>query len=189
MTAEFLKGTSIFLVGMMGSGKSTVGRCLAKKLGYRFIDTDAIIEQVAGQSISEIFAEQGEGEFRALETRVLAGVTPYTRTVIATGGGAVVRQENWGYLQAGLVVWLDVPVEELVVRLSRDRTRPLLQEGDLTAKLTTLLKERRDRYRQADAQIVYQSGETASAIAARTLDTLAQIVAENPPVSATIQRS
>ena len=188
MTAEFLKGTNIYLVGMMGSGKSTLGKHLAQTLNYRFIDTDDVIVQATGQSINDIFAEQGEAAFRSIETQVLAQVAPYTNTVVATGGGMVIKQENWSHLQSGLVVWLDVPIDELVARLSRDSSRPLLKVGDLRDKLTTLLEQRQQRYAQADATVVYQTGEKVEAVAKRTLETLQSVIAENPATSTTINR-
>lgn len=187
MTAEFLQGTNLYLVGMMGSGKSTLGKQLAKRLKYRFIDTDEVIEQATGHSISDIFAQQGEAVFRDIETQVLAQVSPYTRTVIATGGGMVIKQENWSYLQSGLVVWINVAVDELMKRLQRDTSRPLLQTNDLRGKLTALLEQRQARYGQADVTVVYQRGEQVDAIARRTLETLRTFVAENPATSATIK--
>ncbi|MEM7067068.1 MAG: shikimate kinase [Cyanobacteria bacterium P01_B01_bin.77] len=186
MTAAFLKGTNLYLVGMMGSGKSTLGKYLARTLNYRFIDTDDVIVKAAGQSINDIFSEQGEAAFRDLETQVLAQVAPYTHTVIATGGGMVVKQENWSHLQSGLVVWIDVSIDELLVRLRRDQSRPLLKSGDLRQKLTTLLEQRQPRYAQADVTVTYQSGEQVGAIAKRTLDTLQTFITENPATSTTI---
>ena len=186
MTAEFLKGTNLYLVGMMGSGKSTIGKHLAHTLSYRFIDTDEVIVQATSQSINQIFAEQGEATFRDIETQVLAQVAPYTHTVIATGGGMVIKQENWSYLQSGLVVWINVSVDELIARLSRDRSRPLLKTDDLRHKLTTLLAQRQARYAQADATVTHQPGEKVDAIASRILTTLQTVVAENPATSTTI---
>ena len=188
MTAEFLKGTNLYLVGMMGSGKSTLGKYLAKTLRYRFIDTDEVIEQATGHSINDIFAQQGEAVFRDIETQVLAQVSPYTRTVIATGGGMVIKQENWSYLQSGLVVWINVAVDELIKRLQRDTSRPLLQTNDLRGKLTALLEQRQARYAQADVTVVYQPGEQVDAIASRTLETLQTFVAENPATSTNLPR-
>lgn len=188
MTAEFLKGTNLYLVGMMGSGKSTLGKHLAKTLNYRFIDTDDVIVQAIGQSINDIFAEQGEAAFRDIETQVLAKIAPYTHTVIATGGGIVIQQENWSYLQSGVVVWLNVAIEHLIERLQQDTSRPLLQEGDLHDKLTTLLNQRQQRYAQADVTVVYQAGDEVDAIATRTLESLQTFIAANPAISNTIDR-
>lgn len=188
MTTEFLKGSNIYLVGMMGAGKSSVGKHLARLLSYRFIDTDEVIVQANGKSINDIFAEQGETVFRDIETQVLAGVTSYTRTVVATGGGMVIKRENWSYLQSGLVVWLNVPIDELVARLSRDTSRPLLKEGDLRQKLTTLLEQRQERYAQADVSVVFQPNGAVGDIAQRALDALKTFVAENPATSTTIDR-
>ena len=176
MAATFLKGTNVFLVGMMGSGKSTTGQHLAKLLGYRFLDTDALIVQTTGQSINQLFAEQGEAAFRQIETQILAQVSTHTRLVVATGGGIVTQQMNWSYLQHGVVTWLNVPVVQLVARLQGDDTRPLLQDSDLSEKLNNLLTQRRALYAQADVQIDVQPGEDVGAIAQRTYDALQKIV-------------
>jgi len=98
------------------------------QLGYRFVDTDAVIEEVTKQSITQIFARFGE-PVSTTESQVLAQVCAYTNLAIATGGGIVMRRENWSYLHHGLVVWLDVPVE-LLCPLDRDDTRPLLNDPD-----------------------------------------------------------
>jgi shikimate kinase len=188
MTHHFLKGTNVYLIGMMGAGKSTVGRQLAKALGYGFLDTDAVIVQTAGQSIDQIFAHQGEAAFRDLETQVLSQVAAHTRLVIATGGGIVLRQINWSYLQHGVVVWLDVPVEELVKRLSQDTSRPLLKGVNLHQTLSELLAQRRARYAQADVRIDGQAaGQTStSAITQRIIDRLQAIIkSPEKPVSET----
>ena len=170
-----LKGMSVFLIGMMGAGKTTVGENLAKQLGYRFCDTDVLIEKIANQTISNIFATAGEASFRELESQVLAEVCAYTTTVIATGGGIVLKRINWSYLHQGLIVWLDAPVELLMERLKEDSTRPLLQEVNPEAKLKSLLEERSHLYRQADIRISLETGQTPEAIAQ-------QIIAEIPGV-------
>ncbi|MFM7279672.1 MAG: shikimate kinase, partial [Microcystis aeruginosa] len=121
-----LRGLSVFLLGMMGSGKSTLGELLSRRLQYRFFDTDILIERVAGKKIKEIFADEGEATFRELETQVLAELSSLTKTVIATGGGMVLKPINWSYLRHGLMIWLDVPLEVLVKRLKQDTSRPLL---------------------------------------------------------------
>ena len=170
-----LKGMSVFLIGMMGVGKTTVGKNLAKQLGYRFCDTDVLIETVANQTISNIFAGAGEASFRELESQVLSEVSAYTKTVIATGGGIVLKQMNWSYLRHGLIVWLDADVDLLLERLKEDSTRPLLQEVDPEAKLKSLLEERTHLYSQADLHICLKAEQTPEAIAQ-------QIVSEIPTV-------
>ena len=148
-----LQGVNVYLIGMMGAGKTTVGHLLAKNLGYGFLDTDSVISQAAGKSISEIFATEGEAAFRELETKILSEVSSYKNLIIATGGGIILNLFNWSYLRHGIVVWLDVPVEVLYSRLQGDRTRPLLQDSNPLAKLKTLLAERKSLYANADVHI------------------------------------
>jgi shikimate kinase len=172
--SDFLKGTNLYLIGMMGAGKTTVGQRLAAHLDYRFLDTDAVIEQATGLPIRELFAQSGEAEFRKLESQVLAALSPHTRLTIATGGGIVLQRENWGHLRHGIVVWLDVPVEQLLVRLQSDSTRPLLQDTDPTVRLHALLKERRSLYAQADVHISHQAEETLEQLTMRTIEQIKQ---------------
>jgi shikimate kinase len=172
---NLLKGTSVFLLGMMGAGKTTVGNLLAAELGYRFFDTDDLIEKVAGKTIKEIFADDGEESFRELEGLVLSDLSAYTRLVVATGGGIILRQMNWSYLRHGLVIWLDVSVELLVERLQNDTTRPLLQTVDPLSALEKLLNQRRNLYAQADLHIQISANDTPDAIAV-------QVIAEIPTV-------
>jgi shikimate kinase len=172
---SLLKGVSLYLVGMMGAGKTTVGRELATYLGYRFVDTDAVISQVTGKSITQLFADVGEEAFRQLESQVLAEVSAYTNLVIATGGGIVLRRENWSYLHHGLVVWLDVPVELLYARLAADTTRPLLQDADPLEKLRILLEQRQPLYKQADLQITV-TNDTPQQLATRVLEEIPTVL-------------
>ena len=171
-----LRGVNIYLVGMMGSGKTTVGRILAKKLKYRFFDTDELIVRVANQSIAEIFAQEGEEAFRELETKVLGELSAYQNSVVATGGGIVARSMNWGYLHYGVVVWLDVPVDQLYDRLRSDTARPLLQEGDIKSKLQSLLKERERFYTQADVRVYAGVGEKPEAVATRAIEEIQKVI-------------
>lgn len=174
---SLLKGVNLYLVGMMGVGKTTVGRFLADRLGYRFVDTDDIIQIAAGnKSINQIFAEAGEAAFRQLESKVLAEVCSYTNLAIATGGGIVLRGENWSYLHHGLVVWLDVPVEQLYMRLAADTTRPLLQAADPLGKLRSLLEQRRSLYAQADLHICATNEDTPETIANRVLEQIPTVL-------------
>lgn len=159
-----LKGISVFLVGMMGTGKTTIGKILAQQLEYRFFDTDILIEKVTGQTINEIFATSGENSFRDLESQVLEEVTACNRSVIATGGGIVLKRRNWSYLQQGLVIWLNTPVEVLIERLQADDTRPLLQETNLAMRLESLLEERWQLYNQADLKIAIKAEQTPEEI-------------------------
>ena len=181
MTAD-LKKTNLYLVGMMGAGKTTIGRKLAKRLGYRFLDTDALIEQTAGQPITDLFAQTGEAAFRALETQVLSQVSAHTQLVVATGGGIVTQLMNWSYLQHGVVIWLDVPVPVLVSRLSGDTSRPLLKDTDITTKLEALLAERGDRYAQADIRIAYE-GKSVGKTCDRILSALHQRLRPDPKLA------
>jgi shikimate kinase len=166
-----LQGLNIYLIGMMGAGKSTIGRLLAERLEYKFIDTDSSIEKIASQSVTEIFKTAGEVEFRQLETQVLAEISAYVRLVVATGGGIAVKLENWNHLQQGLVIWLDTSVDVLAKRLKDDTTRPILNTapGELPVKLAQILAERRDRYAAADLQIPINSHVPPSEVVDRIL--------------------
>jgi shikimate kinase len=173
---NLLRGVNVYLIGMMGVGKSTVGRLLAQELGYGFLDTDDVIVQAAGKSINQIFADEGETTFRKLESDVLAQVCAYTKLTIATGGGIVLKQENWSYLHHGLIVWLDVPVELLFKRLAEDNTRPLLQDPDPEAKLLSLLEKRQPLYSQADLHITITEAETPEEIVQRILAAIPRVL-------------
>lgn len=163
-----LGGLNLYLIGMMGSGKTTVGQELAVELGYRFLDLDALVETVANCSIPEIFAQEGESRFRDLESRVLSEVSAYAsqRLAIATGGGVVLRPENWSYLRHGLVIWLNAPLSLLFERLQADTTRPLLQTEDPRAKLKSLMEQRQALYNQADLEIPVQATDTPAELVA-----------------------
>ena len=173
---SLLKGVNLYLVGMMGSGKTIVGKLLATQLGYRFVDTDAVIEEVTKQSITQLFAGVGEAAFRQLESQVLAQVCAYTNLAIATGGGIVLLRENWSYLHHGLVVWLDVPAEVLNARLAEDTTRPLLNDPNPAGKLQTLLNQRQPLYAQADLRITISNEETPEQVAIRVLEEIPTVL-------------
>ena len=171
-----LGGRSLYLVGMMGSGKTSTGRPLAERLGYGFVDADAVIEQAAGCSIPEIFEREGETGFRAIEHQVLSAISQRHSLVVATGGGVVTQRENWGLLHSGIVIWLDVVQEQLLQRLQADSTvRPLLQTEDPAAALGQLLAERQPLYSEADLTVVIND-ETPDIIADGILQLLPSLL-------------
>lgn len=177
MTNNLLKGVNLYLVGMMGAGKSTVGQVLAQHLGYGFVDTDTVIEKAAGgRSITQLFQDEGEAGFRQLESQILEQLCSFTKLVIATGGGIVLKQQNWSYLHHGLIVWLDVSVEILYARLAEDTTRPLLQDSDPKGKLRSLLEQRQHLYSQADLRISVSEEQTPEQIATRILDEIPSVL-------------
>jgi shikimate kinase len=171
-----LQNLNIYLIGMMGCGKSTIGQVLAKQIGYRFLDTDTSIERLSKQSINEIFAAVGEEEFRSIESQVLSEVSAYTKLVVSTGGGIVLRQENWGYLRQGVIVWLDVSLDVLWQRLASDHTRPLLQVPDPQAKLQEILDSRRARYGEADLRILIDRERPPLTVVAEILEKIPTIL-------------
>ncbi|MFH7242654.1 MAG: shikimate kinase [Spirulina sp.] len=166
---ERLQGTNLYLVGMMGAGKSSTGTALAQALAYQFFDTDAVLEAAAGRTIPEMFAEAGEAAFRRQETEVLAQLSAYRRLVIATGGGMVTQRQNWSYLHHGIVVWLDVPLAVLEQRLSGETGRPLLQRPDWRQTLADLVEQRQPLYAQADVRVPVGTEDSVEAIAAQIL--------------------
>ncbi|MCC6548343.1 shikimate kinase [Candidatus Sumerlaeota bacterium] len=142
----------VTLVGLMGSGKTTVGRILAETLGYSFLDTDEQIEKNAGKKISKIFEESGEAHFRQLETQFIAGLSGVTSHVIASGGGAILDPQNRHvFKNLGYVVYLKATPRELYQRIKNDTSRPLLQKAaDPKAEMARLLAERERYYKEAD---------------------------------------
>ena len=148
----------IALVGMPGSGKSTVGRHLARLLGWRFIDSDHEIERQIGGPIRAYFEQHGEAAFRDLEQQSIADLCQQTGAVLATGGGAVLREANRQALKSGCeVVYLRSTPEELFRRLRHDTQRPLLQVKDPLRRLRDLYRERDPLYRDA-ADYVIETG-------------------------------
>jgi len=152
---------SIVLVGMMGVGKSSIGRRLAARLAIPFVDADAEIEKAAGMSIADIFARHGEGDFRSGEARVIARLLESGPQVLATGGGAFMNPDTRAAIRAkGVSVWLSAEFDVLMRRISKRKgERPLLQTADPAATLRRLLAEREPVYAQADLTV--QSREVA----------------------------
>ncbi|NVE94289.1 shikimate kinase [Altererythrobacter lutimaris] len=149
----------VVLVGLMGVGKSTVGRRLANAVSRDFVDADEAIEEAAQRSVSEIFEEFGEAYFRDGERRVIARLVEEGTGVIATGGGAFVDAETRALiLDSAIAVWIDAELETLVERTGRRNTRPLLRNGDPAEILGRLLTERRPHYSQAQVRVVSCDG-------------------------------
>ena len=149
----------IVLVGLMGVGKSTVGRKLAGLIHTDFVDADEEIENAAQRSISEIFSEFGEDYFRDGERRVIARLMEEHSGVIATGGGAFVNDETRALILANAIaVWIDCDIDTLVERTGRRNTRPLLKTGDPREILERLLAERKPLYEQAQIHVMSENG-------------------------------
>ena len=146
---------NIFLVGPMGSGKSTIGRQLAKALKRPFFDSDKEIEKRTGVTISWIFEMEGEEGFRLREQQVIAELTAKQDIVLATGGGAVIKEENRNVLRSrGKVVYLCSSVEQLYRRTAKDKSRPLLQTDDPKKQIATLLAKRDPLYKSVADVVV-----------------------------------
>lgn len=144
---ETAPGRNLILTGFMGTGKSTIGRRLARQLGWTFCDTDAMIEERAGKPIPRIFAEDGEAAFRRIETEVARGLAELERHVIATGGGIVVGEGNLELLEsAGRVVLLEATPEAIWRRVRHSSHRPLLAKPDPLGEIKLLLKQRAPAY-------------------------------------------
>src|SRR5262249_3732507 len=162
---------SIVLIGMMGAGKSSVGRCLHLQTGWALNDTDESVVSKFGMSIPEIFAEHGKKKFREAETELLRMRTE-EQTIIVTGGGIVLRKENVEILRRdGVIVWLDGDEETLFARASRQKNRPLLQTGNPRKAFSEILRARRPLYANiADIRVdtsVLTEEEVAVAILAK----------------------
>jgi len=169
---EALGDRNIILTGFMGSGKTTVGRILARNLGWEFLDTDREIESREGRTIPEIFESQGEEAFREMETRLAGELKERHRCVIATGGGFVLRAENRELAgEAGPIVLLIATPEQIWHRVKRSRRRPLLQTADPEGRIRELLQEREDAYASIPRR-VETGGKTPYSIAEDVLKAL-----------------
>jgi len=164
-----LKSTpGIYLVGFMGSGKSTIGRLLADRLGWHFIDLDEEIEAAQGMSISRIFETRGETEFRRLEHEAMRArvhtIECGRPTVLALGGGAFVQPENYALVENnGITIWLDCPFEMVRRRVEGAPDRPLARDAESFARL---YEARRESYKRADFRIAVEGDDPAAAVEA-----------------------
>lgn len=158
---------TIALVGLMGVGKSTVGRRLARRLGLPFADGDIEIEAAAGMTVSDIFARLGEAEFRAGEARVMKRLLEGSRMVLATGGGAILNPDTRAALKTRAVtVWMRADLETVAQRVQRRDTRPLLRGRDPLEALTALAEARYPYYGAADVTVDVATGAHAEAVEA-----------------------
>lgn len=158
---------NLILIGPMGSGKSAVGRALARELHRDFFDSDDVIEEHTGVDIAYIFEKEGEEGFRRRESKILEELTGKTGIVLATGGGAVVRDKNRRCLNArGFVIYLQTSVDQQLKRTNRGRERPLLsQADDRRERLETLMQDREPRYLEIADLIVATDGRKVQAVA------------------------
>jgi len=163
----------IVLIGMMGSGKSTVGRRLAARLGRRFVDADRFLEERCGVAIATIFELEGEDGFRRRETAILDELSRLPGIVLATGGGAVTREENRRMLaERCVVVFLHASIPDLWQRLRRDRTRPLLQTDNPRERIAELLASREPLYREIADIIVVSARQPVDELVADIIEAL-----------------
>lgn len=149
---------NLYLVGFMGTGKSTIGRAVAQRLGFRLLDSDHEIERLEGRSIPEIFAQAGEAAFRGMERRFVEGGHPAERTVVACGGGLVVQPGILELLRArGVVICLHASLATVLERTQRNRNRPLLEVADPAERIRTLYAAREPIYKHAGTVILTDS--------------------------------
>jgi shikimate kinase len=166
---------NVYLVGMMGAGKTTIGKALAHKTGQEFIDTDRILVERTGVPVATIFEIEGEEGFRRRESAVIAELAGRSGCVVATGGGAVLAEENRRAMRAsGTVVYLRARLENLWERTRHDASRPLLATPDPKATLATLLERRDPLYREAAHLVIETSSQAASTLVGRVVAALRQ---------------
>jgi len=180
MLPSLLPGRSLVLVGLMGAGKTSVGRRVAAKLGLPFADADQEIERAAQLSVEEIFARHGEAAFRDGERRVIARLLSGPVHVLSTGGGAFIDPNTRALVhENGISIWLKVDIEELVRRVSRRTNRPLLKDADPRVVLERLVAERYPAYGEAD--IVVRTGDgSADSAADQVISALNRHLSDRP---------
>src|SRR6056297_2749355 len=162
---------NIYLIGMMGSGKSTIGKLLAKNIYYKFIDVDDfIVKHSEYESVNEIFEEKNEEFFRTLENDAMKELSDFEKTVIATGGGVILNEENIQIMHStGIVIYLESDIENLVRRLKDAKDRPLLKGVDLKKKLERLFNKRESLYSQAANLTIDISAKDKNSIVERII--------------------
>lgn len=164
---------SVFLVGMMGAGKTTLGKSLAQRLELEFVDTDKVLVERTGVPIATIFEIEGEGGFRRRESVVIAELARGNACVVATGGGAILAAENRSTMRDnGIVIYLRARLESLWERTRHDSSRPLLATADPRATLAQLLEHRDPLYREAAHLIVDTGSQSASSLVGRVVTAL-----------------
>lgn len=156
---------NIFLIGFMGSGKSTVASCLVDKYGMKIVEMDQVIEEREGMSISDIFAQKGETYFRDAETKLLIEIQSGTNTVISCGGGVVLRDENVKEMKKyGKIVLLNARPETILERVEKDENRPLLQGNKNVSFISSMMEQRRPKYETAADYVIQTDGKGAEEI-------------------------
>lgn len=159
---------NVYLVGMMGAGKTTLGKALSQKTGQEFVDTDRLLVERTGVAVATIFEIEGEDGFRRREAAVLAELAQRSDCIVATGGGAILLEENRRVMrESGTVVYLRARLENLWERTRHDATRPLLATPDPRATLATLLEQRDPLYRDAAHIVVETSSQGAATLVSR----------------------
>jgi len=169
---SLLGGRPIVLIGMMGAGKTSVGRKLASRLGWKFVDSDSEIEAAAGMNIEDFFAEHGEDEFRSGEARVIARLLRDEKTVLATGGGAFMAEPTRELVgRQAVSVWINADLDLLFSRVSRRANRPLLKTPDPKRTLAELMEKRYPVYSMADITVMSKD-VPQDVVAAEIIDAL-----------------
>ncbi|HPF72629.1 MAG: shikimate kinase [Rhodanobacteraceae bacterium] len=162
--------SNLILIGPMGAGKTSVGRRVARATGLDFVDVDQLLEQRTGASVNLIFELEGEAGFRRRESELLAEICADDDQLIATGGGAVLDADNRSLLKrSGFVIFLDLSVDQQLMRLSRDRTRPLLQAPDRRKRLLAMAEQRRPLYLEVADLVLDSNGLSAPRASQRLL--------------------
>ncbi len=184
---SLLRGRPIVLVGLMGAGKTSIGRRLAEKMGLSFVDADHEIEAAAGKSIADIFTEHGEDYFREGERKVIARLMENGEQVLATGGGAYINAETRARIKAGGVcIWLKADLDLLMRRVMKRNDRPLLRTADPQAVMRKLIEDRYPVYAEADITVECRDVQHTQMVN-EVLRAMARKAAETGPVEMTTE--